>query len=136
MEVAEVESERVEPSAALLEVHRCMADMVISAGGMQAVGGGALDYQEHFVFVESLKGWVDTGGGSIATLDDLFGLEPMLVLQEDPTLDVLMHFYGMFDAVNALERGAECVEGTFSAYHVPVLRVLKPRLCHLGEAAL
>ena len=106
MEVAEVESERVEPSAALLEVHRCMADMVISAGGMQAVGGGALDYQEHFVFVESLKGWVDTGGGSTAKLDDLFGLEPMLVLQEDPTLDVLMHFYGMFDAVKVLSKGA------------------------------
>jgi len=79
-----------------------MAEMVISAGGLQAVGGGALDNQEHFVFVKSLKGWVDTGGGSIATLDDLFGLEPRFVLQEDPTLDVLMHFYGMFDALKVL----------------------------------
>ena len=58
------------------------------------------------MFVESLKSWVDTGGGSTAKLDDLFGLEPRFVLQEDPTLDVLMHFYGMFDAVKVLSKGA------------------------------
>jgi hypothetical protein len=105
MEVAVDESERVEPSAALLEVHRCMGEMVISAGELQADGGGALDNQERFVFVESLRSWFETGG-AIAVLDDLFGLEPKVLLLEDPTFDVLLHFSGMCGAIQKLWKGA------------------------------